>query len=139
MANLGNVMSYVLIVSSVFIGVVVMLLISSLSLEAYFYDISLFKVIGYTDKEIQTVFINSYRLYTALLFLLTIPFTLGSFYLITWYLSCQFGMVFPMSLDWLDYLIGFVLTMSIFYISVPIAKHKLNKHSLQQALMIYEV
>jgi putative ABC transport system permease protein len=139
MANLGNVMSYVLIVSSVFIGVVVMLLISSLSLEAYFYDISLFKVIGYTDKEIQTVFINSYRLYTALLFLLTIPFTLGSFYLITWYLSSQFGMVFPMSLDWLDYLIGFVLTMSIFYISVPIAKHKLNKHSLQQALMIYEV
>ena len=139
MSNLGNVMSYVLIVSSVFIGVVVMLLISSLSLEAYFYDISLFKVIGYTDKEIQTVFINSYRLYTALVFFITVPFTLGSFYLITWYLSSQFGMVFPMSLGWLDYLIGFGLTMSIFYISVPLAKRKLNKHSLQQALKIYEV
>lgn len=139
MSNLGNVMSYVLIVSSVFIGVIVMMLISSLSLEAYFYDISLFKVIGYTDKEIQTVFINSYRLYTALVFFITIPFTLGSFYLITWYLSSQFGMVFPMTLGWVDYLIGFVLTMSIFYISVPIAKHKLDKHSLQQALMIYEV
>ncbi len=139
MSNLGNVMSYVLIVSSVFIGVIVMMLISSLSLEAYFYDISLFKVIGYTDKEIQTVFINSYRLYTALVFFITIPVTLVSFYLITWYLSSQFGMVFPMSLGLMDYLIGLVLTMSIFYISVPIAKHKLNKHSLQQALMIYEV
>lgn len=139
MSNLGNVMSYVLIISSVFIGVIVMMLISSLSLEAYFYDISLFKVIGYTDKEIQSVFIDSYRLYTALIFFVTVPFTLLSFQLIIWYLSSQFSMVFPMTLSLIDFLIGFVLTMSIFYIAVPIAKHKLNKHSLQQALLIYEV
>ena len=139
LANLGNAMSYVLIVSSVFIGVIVMMLISSLSLEAYFYDISLFKVIGYTDKEIQKVFINSYQFYTVVVFLISIPVSMVSFELITWYLSSQFGMIFPMTLRLMDYVVAFVLTMGIFYIAVPIAKHKLNKQTLQESLKIYQV
>ena len=140
LSNLGNIMSYILIVSALFIGIIVMVLISSLSIEAYFYDISMFQVIGYTNKEIQKIFINSYQLYIAVIFVFAVvPTTLFSFDLITNYLAKQFDMIFPMSLSIIDYLIGFVLTMSIFYISVPLAKRKLSQHTLQQALMIYQV
>ena len=135
---IAEVASLILIVVSMLVGGVVILLVGILSIEAYFYDISLFKVIGYNQAEIQSIFLNSYRLYVALLFVVTLPVALLSFELIVWYLASQYGMIFPMTLSWLQILIAFVLTIVIFYLALPISKRKISALSLQQALQIYQ-
>jgi putative ABC transport system permease protein len=138
LSQMGNVMSYVLIVVSMIIGIVVMILITVLSIESNYYDISLFKVIGYNEKEIEKVFIKGYLFYAIIIFILSIPMTYLSFEIIKWYLATLYGMIFPMTLTILKTLIGFILTLSLFYLSVPIAKKKLNILTLNDALKIYQ-
>lgn len=138
LSQMGNVMSYVLIAVSMTIGIVILLLIIILSVEANYYDISLFKVIGYNHQEIEKVFIHSYLIYTIIIFILTIPMTYISFEIIMWYLATLYGMIFPMSLSVLKILIALILTISLFYLAIPLAKKKLNQISLNEALKIYQ-
>jgi putative ABC transport system permease protein len=138
LSQMGNIMSYVLILVSMSIGIVVMILITVLSIEANYYDISLFKVIGYNDHEIEKVFINSYLIYAVIIFCVTIPITYLFFEIIMWYLATLYGMIFPMTLTIMKLIIGLILTLLLFYISVPLAKKKLNQLSLNEALKIYQ-
>lgn len=138
LGQLGNVMSYVLIAVSMSLGVIVLMLITSMSLEQYFFDISLFKVIGYTESEIRSIFTNTYRLYTVLVYLFAIPITQVSLGLITHYLATQFGMIFPLQLRVIDGIVGLVIALGIYYLAIPIANKKLNRLSLQQAIQIYQ-
>lgn len=135
---IAEVASFILIVVSMLVGAVVILLVGMLSIEAYFYDISLFKVIGYDQAEIQNIFLNSYRLYVVLLFVITLPIALLSFEIVVWYLASQYGMIFPMTLSWIQIVMSLALTVLIFYVAIPISKRKISALSLQQALQIYQ-
>jgi hypothetical protein len=77
-------------------------------------------------------------LYTIIIFIMSIPMTYLSFEIIKWYLATLYGMIFPMTLTVFKIMIGFILTLSLFYLSVPIAKKKLNHLSLNEALKIYQ-
>jgi putative ABC transport system permease protein len=138
MSQMMVVMSVAMTFSAIFIGVIVLLLILMLAIEHYFYDISLFKVIGYNNKEIKGIFINGYLIYIILIFLMVLPIALISFEVMMWYMSTQYGMIFPMTLDVLKIMTSLLITISIFYIVTPLAQRKVNQMSLADALKIYQ-
>lgn len=138
LARMIVIMSIAMSISAITIGVVVLVLIIILSIEHYNYDISLFKVIGYNDQEVRSIFINTYLFYMLVIFVITIPIAWVSFEVMMWYLSTQYGMIFPMSIDAIRIIITLLLTVSIFYLSVPLANRKIRQMSLADALKIYQ-
>lgn len=138
LSQMGDVMSYVLIIGSLGIGMAIFIIIMLLSLESNLYDISLFKVIGYNDSEIHRVFIRSYLSYVLMIFIGTVPIAFLSFEALTWYLVSLYGLVFPMTLTVYKLVIGLVLSLILYTLSVPIAVKKLRSISLQEALKRYQ-
>ncbi len=138
MSQMMIVMSIAMTISAISIGVIVLLLIMILAIEHYFYDISLFKVIGYNNVEIKGIFINGYLFYIILIFFMTLPIALISFEVMMWYMSTQYSMIFPMSLDLVKIGISLLITVSVFYIVTPLAYRKINQMSLADALKIYQ-
>ncbi|MFU8793060.1 MAG: ABC transporter permease [Acholeplasmataceae bacterium] len=132
------IMSYIMIAISFGIGVIVLMLILVLAIENYFYDISLFKVIGYSKNEIKSVFVDSYLIYVIMIYILAIPMALISFEVMMWYLATQYQMIFPMALSLGHVIIGGILMAGIYYLSMFVAQQKIFKLSLQQALQVYQ-
>ncbi len=138
MSNLMVAMSIVMMVAAMAIGVVVLILIITLSIEHYSYDISLFKVIGYTDQDVKGIFINSYRFYTALIFFLALPVTYLTIKAMVWFMATSYKMIFPMTLTLPIIAISFVLVMMIFVVAVPITYRKITDMGLADAMKIYQ-
>ncbi len=138
MSNLMVYMSAVMTVSAMAIGIVVLVLIIVLSIEHYSYDISLFKVIGYDDTEVKGIFVNSYMVYVALIYILSLPLALLTMKAMTWYMATQYGMIFPMALSLGIILLSFVGSILIFLVAVPITYKKIVNMSLADALKIYQ-
>ncbi|MDP2424758.1 MAG: hypothetical protein Q8M70_00155, partial [bacterium] len=138
LSNMMIIMTTVMTISAISIGVIVLLLIILLAIEQYNYDISLFKVIGYNNKEIKQIFINSYLFYIMIVFFLTLPMALISFEVMMWYMATQYSMIFPMTLSIFQILLSLIITISIFYLSMPIAYKKIDKISLAEALKTYQ-
>jgi len=138
MSQMMIAMTAVMTLSAVIIGVVVLLLIIVLAIEHYLYDISLFKVIGYDDHEIKGIFINSYLVYIIIIFAMTFPIALISFEWMMWYMSTQYGMIFPMTLDGVKIILSLLITISTFYMAAPLANKKVDRMSLADALKTYQ-
>ena len=138
LSQMTLVMSYIMIAISFGIGVVVLMLILILAIEHYFYDISLFKVIGYTKQEIKSVFIESYLFYIILIYLIAIPIALISFDVMMWYLATQYKMIFPMTLSVGHVILGAFIMVFIYLIAMQVAQRKIYHLSLQQALQVYQ-
>jgi putative ABC transport system permease protein len=137
-SQLTLVMSYLLVIVSMIIGIVVLMLITILAVEAYYYDISLFKVIGYDNKEIEKVFLSGYRFYSLFVYFIMLPIALVMFDFMVSFFATQYGMIFPMTLTIAQMILAFILTLAIIYLSLIISKRKLKNLSLQQALKIYQ-
>jgi len=138
MSNLMVYMSVVMTISAMAIGIVVLVLIIILSIEHYSYDISLFKVIGYNDREVKGIFVNSYALYVAFIYVLSLPFAWLTMEAMVWYMATQYDMIFPMDLSLPMVLGAFVGSILIFLVAVPITYKKIVNMSLADALKIYQ-
>ena len=136
LSQMMNIMTLILTLSSVIMGVIVLLLILLLAIEHYHYDISLFKVMGYNDKEIRQLFIHSYFLYMLLIFVFTYPIAVLSFEIMMWYMATQYGMIFPMILTFEHVLYALLISISIFFFSLPIASKKIHALTLAEALKV---
>jgi putative ABC transport system permease protein len=138
MSDLMVSMSVVMMVGALSIGIVVLILIITLSIEHYSYDIALFKVIGYTDRDIKGIFINSYGLYTGLVFLMSVPVTYLTIRFMVGFMASSYKMIFPMTLTLPLVGVGFVLVMMVYALAVPITYRKITRMGLADAMKIYQ-
>ncbi len=139
MQQFFNVMIYLMIIVSIVIGAIIIYILSVMTVEDNFYNISLFKVIGYNDKEINKMVLGGYLTYGVLAFLLAIPSAIVSFYAIEILFAQFYDLLFPIQFVWWHGLIALLIYFIIFLISGYVAKRNLKQISLQEAMKMYQI
>lgn len=116
------------------IGVIVLTLITNLIVEENSPSISLFKVMGYTDKEVSKLIINVYTPIVLIGFILSVPIGILSIDQLMNSLVEQTGFAMPVHLSPLMIGMSLVTILFTYYVSLTLSRRKLKKVSLQEAL-----
>ncbi|TVP95713.1 MAG: ABC transporter permease [Acholeplasmatales bacterium] len=132
-------MMTVIIVSAFGIGLTVVFLLSVLSVEDQFYAISLLKVIGYENREVQTMMLGAYAKLNAVVFVFSLPLTLLSLVVLQRVFIDMYSFVIPLSLELWHIGVTALMFAVIFVLGSQHAKRKINTVALQEALKIYQV
>ena len=66
-----------------------------MTIEDNFYNISLFKVIGYNNKEIDKMVLGGYMIYGILTFVITIPIGMAVLTFVTYAMAQYYEVLFP--------------------------------------------
>ena len=139
MNNFFNAFVYIMIGTSVVIGAIIVYILTVMTIEDNFYNISLFKVLGYNEREINKMVLGGYNLYGVICFLVTIPIAIYLFGVIRSFLARLFDLQFPIKFYWWQGVIAIVIYLIIFYVGAASAKKNLSKISLQEAMKLYEL
>jgi len=129
---------YVVMATGLVLGMVIVYLLSVLTVEDNYYNIALFKVLGYTNREINKIVIGGYDKLTVLIFILSIPATMGIYRALTWFIATEYQMVMPFTFEWLNVLVIGAMYGIIYVLASLKAKRKIHAVSLQAALKIYQ-
>jgi len=139
MQEFMDVMIYLLIFVSIMIGAIIVYILSVMTIEDNFYNISLLKVMGYNKKEINKMILGGYSFYGVLIFVLAAPISYLVFQYITLFFAREYNVLMPFEFGIFRTLIGVAMFIILFYIGAFIARKKLDKISLQEAMKMYRV
>ncbi len=129
---------YVIMVSGLLMGMIIIYLLSVLTVEDHYYNIALLKVLGYKNNEINKMLLGGYDKIAVLLFFLAIPSTILIYHILTTFIAQEYGMVLPFSFSWYYIFIIGLLYGMIYVTASWVAKRKIKETSLQAALQIYQ-
>ncbi len=138
MQGLFEAMFRIMMVASFVIGAIVVYILTVMTIEDNFYNISLFKVIGYNDKEIDKMVLGGYMIYGIAIFLVAIPVSITMFYLMTVMFARYYDIVFPLDFQYWHIFVSVGMFITIFNVGAFVAKKKLEKVSLQEAMKMYQ-
>jgi ABC-type antimicrobial peptide transport system, permease component len=119
---------------SFIIGLIVIYVVTSLTIEENKDNISLLKVLGYRKKEIYSLILNSSRFIVVLGYILGVPLLLGSLTALFKSMTKEMSISFPVTLDYIYIIIGFVIIYLTFELSKLLSRKKINKISMAEAL-----
>ncbi|AQS05374.1 ABC transporter permease [Clostridium beijerinckii] len=119
---------------SFIIGLIVIYVVTSLTIEENKDNISLLKVLGYRKKEIYSLILNSSRFIVVLGYILGVPLLLGSLTALFKSITKEMSISFPVTLDYSYIIIGFVIIYLTFELSKLLSRKKINKISMAEAL-----
>jgi putative ABC transport system permease protein len=139
MQGFFNTFILMMTISSIVIGGIIIYILTVMTIEDNFYNISLFKVIGYNEKEINKMILGGYSLYGVIIFILAIPVALISFYLMEMIMGEFYGILLPFQFIWWHAPLSIGIFLVIFYIGAFQAKRRLTKVSLQEAMKMYQI
>lgn len=120
------------------IGIAVIYILTSMAIEDQYYNISLFKVLGYNQKEINHMVLGGYFIYGALMFFITIPISTVIFKYLEMFFAKFYNLLFPLKFYGWHALINMSVYFIIFYVSSLSSKRKLEKIALQETMKMYE-
>jgi putative ABC transport system permease protein len=126
-----------MLIVSILIAVIVLFILTSLTVEDNFYNISLLKVMGYSKKEVNSMIINSYLSYSIIAFIISLPMTIISMKYFTNDIGKKFDIVLPFIFEPWQGIVGLLIIILIFEIGTINSKSKINKISLQEVLKQY--
>ncbi|MCK5762118.1 MAG: hypothetical protein KAH16_04385 [Candidatus Izimaplasma sp.] len=139
MQGLFEIVFRIMITVSFVIGAIVVYILTVMTIEDNFYNISLFKVIGYNNKEIDKVILGGYLVYGISIFLITIPLALLALMGFTILFAQYYDLVFPFEFKIWHTFVSVGMFIVIFNIGAFAAKRKLNVISLQEAMKMYQI
>ncbi len=139
MSGLFGVIFTIMIIASVVIGSIIVYILTVMTIEDNFYNISLFKVMGYNNKEIDKMILGGYLLYGIIIFIISVPISLLAFMGMTILFAMSYDLVFPFHFEVWHAFTSIGMFIVIFYVGAFVAKKKLNKISLQEAMKMYQV
>lgn len=128
---------YGMIASAIFISVLVLYVLTSLTIEDNYYNIALLKVMGYNKKEVGNMILNSYLVYAIMTYLLNIPMTVLGVKAMVKYYSKAFHMVMPLEFELWHGVLGLILVVIIFLLGSYAAKKRVEGVPLQEVLKAY--
>ncbi|MGL4624328.1 MAG: ABC transporter permease [Culicoidibacterales bacterium] len=116
------------------LGLIMISLVSNFSVDDNRKVISLLKVMGYNKKEISSIALNIYTPVVLLAYLVSIPAALQIVSYVTDLIGQEIGVGLPVRISWPLVLIGLVIVLVVYYLSIKMAQRSLNRVSLQEAL-----
>ncbi|MGL4345185.1 MAG: FtsX-like permease family protein [Cellulosilyticaceae bacterium] len=128
---------YGMIGAAVWISVLILYILTTLTVEDNYYTISLLKVMGYNKREVSRMILNSYLLYAILTYIITLPVVVVSLQALMVYFSRAFDLVMPLEFRAWHAVVGLVMIVIIFLVGSYSAKRKIEKISLQEVLKAY--
>lgn len=123
--------------SAIMMSVLILYVLTTLTVEDNYYNISLLKVMGYSEKEVNEMILNSYLVYAILTYLVSIPITWLLVQGMVIYFSSAFDFVMPLQLEWWHCVLGLIIVVIIFLLGTYAAKRHIEKVSLQEVLKAY--
>lgn len=128
-------MIYFLSLIAFIIGIIVIYLITSLMIEENKNTISLLKIFGYTNKEVNSLILNSSTIFVIFGYLLGIPLVFAGLSVLVQSLEDSIGLVLPpLKLSLTYALFGFGVVMISYEFSKWLCKKKVDKVSMSEVL-----
>ena len=139
MQHLFEVIITIMIISSVLIGAIVVYILTVMTIEDNFYNISLFKVMGYNNREIDKMIIGGYLLYGIIIFVVAMPIGCLTSIGMQMYMAKFYNLVMPFEFKLWHGVLSLVMYIAIYNVGAYVAKRKLNKIALQEAMKMYQI
>lgn len=122
---------------SILIAIIILFVLTSITIEDNYYNISLLKVMGYNKKEVNSMIINSYLAYAMIAYFIALPISVFGIDAFINYIGKGFDMVLPFKFELWQIFVGVASIIIIYFIGTINAKRKVNKISLQETLKAY--
>lgn len=119
---------------SFIIGLIVIYVVTSMIIEENKENISLMKILGYRNKEIYSLILNSSSFLVILGYILGIPLLLASLGAMFKSLTKAMSISLPITISYKYIFIGFVIIYVTYEISKNLSKKKVNKISMNEVL-----
>ena len=119
---------------SVLMAVIILYLVTSLMIDESRNTVSLFKILGYRDKELKKLLLNSATPAVLFGFVLGIPFMLAFGNYLFGYIAEIVNMVVPMMVIPLHILFSFALMLGVYELTKGLCGRRLSKISMGEAL-----
>ncbi|MHC1684475.1 MAG: ABC transporter permease [Clostridiaceae bacterium] len=119
---------------SFIIGLIVIYVVTSLTIEENKDNISLMKVLGYRKKEVYSLILNSSTFIVIIGYILGVPLLLASMTAMFKSITKDMSVSFPVTIDYVYVLIGFVVIYLTYELSKLLSRRKVNKISMSDAL-----
>ena len=129
---------YILGAVSAAISLIVVYVVTVMLIEENRKNISMLKVMGYQNKEISKLLLNSTSLLVWLGFIISVPITLNVVDMFFDVLTADMFFNFKTSLVWWHGLICFVLIISVYYLTLLMAKRKVLDINMAESLKARE-
>ena len=132
--TLMNTVLYGIAIAAAIIGLFIMYILASISVDENKGNISLMKAFGYKKKEVGSLIVNGSRVFIAFGFVVGVPL---AFITIGQFLAFAFGLIgltIEPRLDWYFVLLGFVLIYLAFEFSKAACMKKVGNVSMSEAL-----
>ena len=131
---LMNMLLYGIAIIAAAIGLIILYILASISIDENKNNISLMKVFGYKKKEINTLMINGTRVIVALVFAAAVPLAYISIGQFLEFIFNMLKVTVVARLEWYYVLLGFVLTFAAFEASKALSLRKIGKVPMAEAL-----
>lgn len=128
---------YAMIGFGMLISIIILYILTTLTVEDNYYNISLLKVMGYSNKEVNSMILTSYLVYCIISYYISAYITVLGFDYITSYIGEKFGIVMPFEFNIGRLILGLIITTAIFLLGTYASKKKINRVSLQETLKEY--
>lgn len=129
-------MIYGLILAAFIIGLIIIYIVTGLVVEESRATISLMKVFGYREKEINSLILSSNTIIVVLGYLLGIPALLGTVRALFYSLIDTLQVVLPVRLNVWYILLGFVVVMITYEFAKLMCRKKVARIPMSEALKV---
>lgn len=119
---------------SFIIGLIVIYVVTSLTIEENKRNISLMKVFGYRRKEVNSLILDSSSMVIVLGYIIGIPLIMASMSVLFKSLTESIKLTLPVTLSYFYILIGFVVVYLTYELSKALSRRKIDRISMSDAL-----
>ena len=116
------------------IGLIVIYVVTSLTIEENRENISLMKVLGYRKKEVYSLILNSSSFIVVIGYILGVPLLLASLSAMYKSVTKDMNLSIPATINYSYVLVGFVIIYLTYELSKLLSRKKINKISMAEAL-----
>lgn len=124
----------IMVVVAIILGSIMMILITTFIIDENQKQISILKVMGYSEKEISRMVLTIYFPFVMIAYLLSIPLTQKGVDYIMTLIASQLPMAIPTDFTIFQLIIGALTVILTYYIAMKCSKAQLNKISLHEVL-----
>ena len=137
MATYTNSMVNVMIGASAVIAASILFVLTAFTVERNYYSISLLKVLGYSRREVNSMILDSYFVYSLISYALSVPIALAVLNSMMQVFLTEYGLIIPLEYDPLDMVRGLAILVVIFLGGTYANRKKIERIPLQEVLKTY--
>lgn len=124
----------IMLVIAIILGCIIMVLITNFIIDDNQKQISILKVMGYSEKEVSKMVLTIYFPFVILAYLISIPVTRFAIDFIMNQIAAQLPMAIPTDFTMIQAVTGLGVILVTYFIAMKCSKFQLNKISLHEIL-----